>query len=492
MPGGSPSSASAVTNRVAVPLVLASVGLVVVVGSLGTSAAVPPLNPGPSARAASPWLVTGLLAAAVLLGAAGTLLGLQALARGWAPRPGRLLAVGVVAVLAVLVVAPVGSADVGSYAAYGRLAATGADPYLTVPAARPNDPVVAAAEDPWRSAPSVYGPLATAEQALVSYLAGSSRAATIRGLAVAAALAFLGTGLLLDRLCRGDASRQRRAALLWTANPVLLLELVAGAHLDGLLALLVLAGVASACPLVSGVLLGLAGSVKASAALPALGMAAVLRHERQRLTGWAGAVLVTVTAAYLFVGGARALGPAARAGRMVSGGTPWRLVASGMERLLDPGEARTIVMLAAAALTVVLARRLHRRLAPALQEARPAVSARVSAAARGAFATSLAWALLAPYALPWYDATAWVLLGLIGASTLDGVLLAHTSMLALAYLPGRTLPLPTELHAALTALRSGVCPAVLLVLLLIVFGLPIPRGRRTARAVTGTPRAVDA
>lgn len=491
MPGGSPSSASAVTNRVAVPLVLASVGLVVVVGALGTSAAVPPLNPGPSARAASPWLVTGLLAAAVLLGAAGTLLGLQALARGWAPRPGRLLAVGVVAVLAVLVVAPVGSADVGSYAAYGRLAASGADPYLTVPAARPNDPVMAAAEDPWRSAPSVYGPLATAEQALVSHLAGSSRAATIRGLAVAAALVFLATGLLLDRLCRGDASR-RRAALLWTANPVLLLELVAGAHLDGLLALLVLAGVASACPLVCGVLLGLAGSVKASAALPALGMAAVLRHERQRLTGWASAGLVTVTAAYLFVGGARALGPAARAGRMVSGGTPWRLVASGMERLLDPGAARTVVMLAAAALTVVLARRLHRRLAPALQEAQPAVSARVSAAARGAFAASLAWALLAPYALPWYDATAWVLLGLIGASTLDGVLLAHTSMLALAYLPGRTLPLPAELHAALTALRSGVCPAVLLVLLLIVFGLRIPNGRRTARAVTGTPRAVDA
>jgi hypothetical protein len=46
--------------------------------------------------------------------------------------------------------------------------------------------------------------------------------------------AFAGTGLLAHRLARGRRDRQMRAALLWTANPLLLQVLVAGAHVDGL------------------------------------------------------------------------------------------------------------------------------------------------------------------------------------------------------------------------------------------------------------------
>ena len=46
------------------------------------------------------------------------------------------------------------------------------------------------------------------------------------------AAAFAVTGLLLHRLTRGDTRRQQRAALLWTANPLLLQVLVAGAHVD--------------------------------------------------------------------------------------------------------------------------------------------------------------------------------------------------------------------------------------------------------------------
>ena len=69
--------------------------------------------------------------------------------------------------MALALVPPFGSSDHLSYAAYGRMAVTGHNPYTTTPAAlaRLGDPVGAAVED-WRNSPSVYGSLATAGQAL--------------------------------------------------------------------------------------------------------------------------------------------------------------------------------------------------------------------------------------------------------------------------------------------------------------------------------------
>ena len=115
-------------------------------------------------------LAIGLAAAGVLAaGTAGLGLCLHAGRRGWPARPGVMLAAGLIAAAAVALVPPFGSSDQLSYAAYGRMVATGHDPYLTTPAmlARLGDPVARAVQD-WRHSPSVYGSLATGGQALAS------------------------------------------------------------------------------------------------------------------------------------------------------------------------------------------------------------------------------------------------------------------------------------------------------------------------------------
>jgi hypothetical protein len=196
----------------------------------------------------APALVTALTAAAILAGAAGLALAIAAMRRGWALRPAGLLAAGLGAALALAAVPPIGSADPLSYAAYGRLAAAGHDPYVTAPAApaRRGDPVAWArqAVPGGQAVTSVYGPLATAGQVLAARIGGPSVRLTVFILGLLNIAAFAVTGLLLHGLARGDPRRQQRAALLWTANPLLLQVLVAGGHVDSQAIVLAVAALA--------------------------------------------------------------------------------------------------------------------------------------------------------------------------------------------------------------------------------------------------------
>jgi hypothetical protein len=441
-------------------LIGCSVALMVLVGALGPSAAVLPLSPHTSDGSPPAAVVTALLAIASILGAVGLALGVRALQSEWAPAPRRLLAAGVLATGAVLLVPPMATADIGSYAAYGRMVVLHHDPYVTSPRDLASDPIVGAAEAPWLDAPSVYGPLATGEQALVARIGGDSRALALRGLEVLSALAFLATGFLLESAARGgrDSLRRRRfVALLWTCNPLLILQLVAAGHVDGLLCLLVLGGVLLAArrPAVAGALLGLAGAVKATAIVPVLGVLTALRPRRASMELVSAGVGVTVVA-YASAGAWHVLTPARTASRAVSRGTPWRWIASGLERVLPHNAARDVVVYAAVLLAVVLAIRMSRRL--------PAGPVPV---VRSAFLAVLAWTLVAPYALPWYDALAWCALGALVAtgglarpSWTVLLLVVHTGVLTVAYLPGRTVPLGEPLEHAMNAVRSGVAPLI--------------------------------
>jgi hypothetical protein len=79
-----------------------------------------------------------------------------------------------------------------------------------------------------------------------------------------------------------------------------------------------------------------------------------------------------------------------------------------------------------------------------------------------AVAVTTAYVVAAPYALPWYDALPWALLPLVAASWRDWVLLAHTSVLSLAYLPGRdAVPLAGVLHTLTSSMRRDVAPVLL-------------------------------
>ena len=79
---------------------------------------------------ASVMLYTGDVLAC--LGLAGML---WAHSQGWRPNPRHLLLVSAVIVAVMVSLTPVGSSDTASYAAYGRIAAQGGNPYTTNPLA---------------------------------------------------------------------------------------------------------------------------------------------------------------------------------------------------------------------------------------------------------------------------------------------------------------------------------------------------------------------
>jgi hypothetical protein len=471
-----------------------SLTLVLVTGLLGPSAATLPL---PQRRAAappywldvdpSPWLVSALLVAALLAGAAGLLLGLRALGAGWRPGPRRLVLAGAGAAGALVLVPPMGSADVLVYAAYGRLAATGGNPYSDTARtlAEADDPIGQAVEAPWTDVSSVYGPIATAEQWLASVLGGASTHATVFWLAALGALAFVVTGLVLHRLAGPDPAAQTRAALLWSLNPLLLYEIVGGVHVDGLAV-----GFAAAAllalrrsPLLAGVLAGSACAVKLTFGLYVLALVWALRRDRRALAAMLAGGIAVGAATYAPVGPA-ALDQVRAASRFVSFATPWRLLVGPLEWALPADLARALISLAAwvtfAALAVVLARAL------------PAREGVTGEAVRAAAVLTVAWLLTAPYSLPWYDAIAWAPLAALPASgstsRLVRILIARTTVMGLAYLPGRAIPLPALLDFLARHLRGAVAPVLNLAILVAAFAVrPSDRQQRP----TPTPPAAQ-
>jgi hypothetical protein len=466
-----------------------SVGLTVAVAVMGPSV-MEPVLPGragqpPWAFAAhpSPYLAVGLTAAALAAGALGLVLALRAVRGGWSVPARTVLLAGLLAAVALTLVPPFGSSDQLSYAAYGRMLVTGHNPYTTTPAqlAALGDPVARAVQD-WFTTPSVYGPLATGVQGLAALIGGTSARLTVFVLGLANLAAFAGTALLLHRMTRREPARQLRAALLWAANPLLLQLLIAGAHVDGQAVFFAVAAVAvftgcsggpspraSTAPslsraTVAGVLVGLGFAVKVSDVLVGVGLAVALvlrprpagRRTGPPLAALAAGFAATAGAA-LAIGGPAMWHQLSRESDLVSIGSPWRVIRSGVHLVVAGTAATDIIKAGAVALAVLLAVLLVRALPGA---ADPSASV--------AFAVVLAWLFAWPYVLPWYDALAWALLPLLAAGTAAAngagwLLLARTTALGFGYLPARQADavLPRGLFWLQPVVRHGVTPAVL-------------------------------
>jgi hypothetical protein len=401
------------------------------------------------------WLVTTLLAVAVLAAVLALWLGLSG---RWHPSPRRLVAAGVLATAALAVLPPIGSADPLSYAAYGRMVVTHHNPWNTTPAQlAANDPVERAAEYPWQNTASVYGPLATAEQAGAAKIGGTDVAVIVLLLDLVGGAAFMATGLLLVSLARDETGR-RRAALLWLGNPLLWLQLVAGAHVDVLAAAAGLSAVAVAVRsrLAAGAVSGLAAMVKAPAGLVWLALMWAARRSRPALVTLVVGALAVAGTGYA-IAGLPALRQLSRASRQVSLASPWRPVANLTDPAFGNGASRHLIGALAVVLFVAVVIALH-RLSPEIRIGSPTALA---------FAFTLGYVLSAPYALPWYDALPWALLPLLAASRLDRLLLAHTAVLSLAYIPGRAAyQLHGAMHTVAFGMRDVVSPALLAALLL--------------------------
>ena len=149
------------------------------------------------------------------LGLAGML---WANSRGWQPNPRRVFWTAVAAVAVVVNITPVGTSDPASYAAYGRIAALGKDPYTFLPAQLPggvHNPYVALVDPRWRSAPSVYGPVATWTHLAAALVGGARPWLTIWVMMIMTGAAYLAAGFLLLR----SAANPVRAGLILGREP---------------------------------------------------------------------------------------------------------------------------------------------------------------------------------------------------------------------------------------------------------------------------------
>jgi hypothetical protein len=371
-----------------------------------------------------------MLYASIILACLGLAGMLWAHSQGWRPNPRYLLlaSAGIVAVMVSLT--PVGSSDTGSYAAYGRIAAQGGNPYITNPHAWGDPAYNHIVGTMWKTQASVYGPFATAIQAFAASIGRANPAITIWVLMALNGLVFLGVGLLL-LLTSDDPVR---ATLFWTANPVLILALVAGGHLDTFVAAAAIGAIQVARRVTSvwgdvavGVLIGLACGVKIYGVLIGIGLAwpLLLRREWVRTALMAIVALATLALSYSFYGLA-ALKPVFGGLQLVTLPSPWRIFELSGELVgFQQSTMVTIISCLWPPALLVVAWLIHHRIAS--DQPREVVAP---------FALTYAWILVAPWAFAWYTAVAWAALTQVPRNRMTRWLTIVTVLLGLCLSSG--------------------------------------------------------
>jgi len=155
------------------------------------------------------------------------------------------------------------SHDVYSYVDYARLAVVhGLDPYVHPPAAAPADPIYPEVE--WTEATSAYGPLFTLGTLPLAWLPVWAAVAALKA---AVALTVLALAALVARLAPARGVAALPAAAFVALNPIVLLQVVGGAHNDAIAmpaAMLSIAALLAARQAAAGAALVAAVAIKAS------------------------------------------------------------------------------------------------------------------------------------------------------------------------------------------------------------------------------------
>jgi hypothetical protein len=407
-----------------------------------------------------PIFTGGVLYTADILACLGLAGMLWAFSQGWRPNPTRLFLVstGIVAVMVSLT--PVGSSDTASYAAYGRIAAQGGNPYTTSPCAWLYRNVKTACTPKaylhpphsgylhqdfahyyqtigvlWKGQPSVYGPVATAIQRFAAMLGGANVAHTIWALMILNGLVFVGVGFLLLKTSNDPI----RATLFWTANPVIIQQLVSGGHSDTYIAAAAICAITLARrvsglwgDVLIGLLIGAACGVKATAALIGLGLAwpLLMRREWMRTARITAVALVTVGVIYSFYG-FTALKPLQQGSSWVELPSPWWFVqALGHGLGVSDHAMGTLISVLWPIAMLGVAWVIYRRIAS--DQPREIVAP---------FAIFFAWVLVAPWTMAWYTAIAWVTLAEVPRNRMTRWLVIVTVVLAIWHSSGGQ-PLP--------------------------------------------------
>jgi hypothetical protein len=454
-----PPGPTRLIGALAAAAIAVSTLVIIVISAAGPNVSVPVMR---KPSLSPPWwhtvhltatFVTVSLWAAMVLGCAGVIAGLVAVARGARPPVRAVIAGAFLAVAVVTVLPPAGSTDAISYAANGRMAVTGHSPYVMTPLQlrRSGDPVgrqIPFDEIPsaWLTTVSVYGPVATGAEWAAAELGGSSLARITFWLKLEEALAFGAVIWALDRMLRADPAQRLRAHLLWSVNPLLLWEIVASGHIDGLAAAFGLLGVAALRnrdgrvrlrdAALAGLAIGVATGIKAEYALFGMAVAWACRRSVRPLAAAAAGFALAVVPAYLAAGV-----PAIKILITRSPGITWDTMYQLFWRPVlgytqfgvtsVPPHLELVAYLLFAAVAVLAVLRFPDPV-PGLPAVAPAL------------ALSLAWLFVTAFQRPWYDVMAISLLALYSASRLDWVVLIRLLAGATVYV--QAVQSPAEPH----------------------------------------------
>ena len=435
-----------------------------------------------------------------IVAAIGVATGLIAVARGARPPVKALLAASFIAVAAFAVLPPGGSTDAQSYGLDGSMVVLNHSPYVDTPVqmAQYGDRFAVNSPQTWLTAKSDYGPLATAEEWLSAELGGWSLAQVTFWLKLWVELAFVAVTLLLDRALRSNAPMRLRAHLLWSLNPLVLWEIVAAGHIDGLGIAFGLAGLLTlrfsqpegsagrpprlfARYAAAGALIGLAADIKSPFLLFGLGAAWAVRKSPAALAALgAGATVILVPSYFAF--GTPAVNVLFERGYQVTWDNLYQVIYRplGFARYGGQGAPGDLTMIALG-LFIVVALLAFFRL-PDRVPGLPAVTP--------ALALTFAWIFIWPFQRPWYDVMIIALLALYPRSWLDWVVLARLCSGAIAYMESTTADSRSLLQQVQLFQGERITSSVRLLAVVALVWMCVTR--RWGFSSEGEPTALDA
>lgn len=380
-------------------------------------------------------------------------------------------------ILPMLVIAPIFSRDVYSYAAQGEMVTRHLSPYVDGPAVLGGTQYADFVDKLWRYVPAPYGPLFLSIDGGIVQATGHNVLWTIVGLRLLEVLAVAILAVALPSLARSLGHDAGHAFVLCLLNPLVVLTLVGGAHNDGMMVALLVAGLALAArrhPVWGLVLCATAASFKA----PAMLGCAYIGWQwlgpklpvRMRLRPLAIAGLMTLGVLGLFTvvsglgfGWIRNLETPGVVVSWLSPATGLGMGAAGILHVFGVGVAtssaiavsRAIGLLVAGALTVVLLFNADRL-----------------GWLRALGLSLLALVLLGPVVQPWYLTWGLLLLAPVAVGRLRTVVLSLSVISPFVGLPGGRLLLRGIVHAPM------IETALVLFMLWALLGAPL--GRWTA------------
>ena len=369
------------------------------------------------------------------------------------------------AVFAAIAVArpPHGSHDLWSYAMYGRIFAVHHhNPYVQLPAAFPSDPILSHVSRGWRHTGSYYGPGFTVLCAAIVSVTRDSALATRLAFQTMSAAALLGCGVVLSRI-----GVRRWVLIAVVLNPLVLITIVNGGHIDPLLALLLLLATLAIDRerfALGAVALAAALGIKAVMVLPV--GAAVLwvwrRHGRRAGARVAVVATAPAIAGGVAFGGRKILRPLLGGARQLTRASMWSLLTH------VPGVSHHLGLAAVVVTGFVTLALVATRIDS------PSVADAIAAGVIG-------YLIAAAYVLPWYLMWALPLAAIGTTSRTLRLVLVYTAAIALAFAYH-----PTA-HPDLVDRLLHACVTATEVALLVTSAWVICAGAARLRAIVGSP-----